>query len=79
MATMTHPFDTDSLYELTEDGNVRVSNGNSVGIFTGEGIHISGDIREADPQLCNWITNNPAPDTQLATSRLAGRDDGLGL
>ena len=24
---LTHPFDPDSLYELLEDGNIRVSNG----------------------------------------------------
>jgi len=79
MAALTHPFDTDTLYELDPDGNVRVSKGDKVCIFTGEGIHLSGEIREADPQLCNWVTNNPGADTQLATSRLAGRDDGIGL
>jgi hypothetical protein len=50
--SMTHPFDTDTTYELLEDGNVRVSCGDKAGIFTGEGIHVSGDIRFADPQVC---------------------------
>lgn len=74
MADMTHPFDTETLYERIEDGNVRLSNGDKVGIFTNEGRHLSGDIREADPQLCVWVANNPDPEGQLASSRLAGRD-----
>lgn len=74
MADMTHPFDTETLYEAIEDGNVRLSNGDKVGIFTNEGRHLSGDIREADPQLCVWVANNPDPAGQLASSRLAGRD-----
>ena len=52
MASMYHPFDTDTLYQVDEDGNIRLTNGNSVGIFTKEGNHLSGEIRHADPQLC---------------------------
>ena len=59
MASLTHPFDPDTLYELDENGNIRVSNGNRVGIFTSQGVHISGEIRHADPQLCVWVGNNP--------------------
>jgi hypothetical protein len=73
--SMTHPFDTDTTYELLDDGNVRVSRAGKAGIFTGEGIHVSGDIREADPQVCNWVNNVPNPDTQQSVSRIAGRDD----
>lgn len=73
--SMTHPFDTDSLYELTEDGNIRITKDGKTGLFTGEGIHLEGEIREADPQLCNWISNVPDPDSQMTTSRIAGRDD----
>lgn len=76
-SVMTHPFDTNTRYELTAENQVRVSRDGKSGLFTGEGVHISGDLREADPQLCVWITNNPSPDTQLATSRLAGRDENL--
>jgi len=59
MPSIYHPFDTDTLYELDDDGNIRVSNGNRVGVFTTEGVHVSGDIRHADPQLCVWVGNNP--------------------
>lgn len=74
MASVNHPFDPETLYELDQDGNIRLSNGNSVGIFNTQGQHLSGDIREADPQMCVWVGNNPDPAGQLAPSRLAGRD-----
>ena len=59
MASMTHPFDRDTLYLCDDDGNIRLTSGNSVGVFTRWGQHISGDIKHADPQLCNWVGNNP--------------------
>ena len=61
MASMYHPFDTETLYQVDEDGNIRLTNGNSVGIFTKEGNHLSGEIRQAAPQLCVWVGNNPDP------------------
>lgn len=77
--SMTHPFDPASRYELLEDGTIRISRGDLAGIFTSEGVYLSGDIRESDPQVCNWVGNVPDPATQMATSRIAGRDDGQGL
>jgi hypothetical protein len=71
---MQHPFETDITYDLMDDSNILVTQGDKSGIFTGEGIYISGEIRAADPQLCNWINNVPNPDTQLSTNRIAGRD-----
>ena len=59
MPSIRHPFDTDAIYSKNEDGHIRIERGNSVGIFTQQGIHISGDIREADPQLCVWVGNVP--------------------
>ena len=72
MASMYHPFDTDTLYQCDDDGNIRLTNGNSVGIFTTEGIYISGDIKHADPQLCVWVGNNPDPETMF---KRKGRND----
>jgi len=70
MASLTHPFDPDTLYELTADGNIRVSNGKTFGIFTTQGQHLSGDLRQADPQLCVWVGNNPdASNQQMASGR----------
>ncbi len=76
--SMRHPFDTEARYELLAEGTVQVTRGDQVGVFTGEGIWLSGDIREADPQVCNWVSNVPDPATQLSVSRIAGRDSGKG-
>lgn len=59
--SIRHPFDRESVYELTEENQVRVTRGEQQGLFTAEGIHIEGEIRQADPQLCVWICNNPEP------------------
>jgi len=46
MPSIKHPFDPESLYQVDEEGNIRVSNGNQWGVFTREGRHLSGDIRQ---------------------------------
>ena len=50
-----HPF-TRALYERTDDGNVRVTDGPRQGLFGPDGRWISGALREADPQLCVWVS-----------------------
>ena len=65
MPSIKHPFDPDSLYQVDEDDNIRVTNGNQWGVFTKEGVHLSGEIRQADPQLCVWVGNNPGQEGQL--------------
>ncbi len=75
MASLYHPFETDTLYQADEDGNIRVSRGNSLGIFTRQGIPVSGDIKQADPQLCVWVGNNPDPETMF---RRPGRNAIIG-
>ena len=74
MANQTDPFDREMLYELMDDGNIRVSGRGVSGVFTNQGIHVSGELREANPQLCVWVANNPDPSTQLAAPRMAGRE-----
>jgi hypothetical protein len=56
---MRHPF-TGALYEVNEDGNVVVREGAIEGVFDSSGRWVEGALRQADPQLCVWITNNPA-------------------
>ena len=73
--SLTHPFDPETLYELMDDGNIRVSKLGRQGTFSPAGVHLSGEIREADPQICVWVSNVPDPATQLTTSRIAGRDE----
>jgi hypothetical protein len=57
--SIRHPFDTDAIYRLDPDGNVRVSRGDTFGIFSPAGVHLSGTLRHADPQLCVWVANDP--------------------
>ena len=49
-----HPF-TKALYEQSCDGNILVTDGDRTGKFRPDGSWLEGDIRECDPQLCNWV------------------------
>ena len=69
MAKFPHPFDNEILYEPTEDGNVIIDDRGRTGLFTREGVHISGELRHSDPQMCNWVTNIPDPATQAIAGR----------
>jgi hypothetical protein len=60
-----HPF-SKALYELDDDGNIRVTHGDRVGVFTTRGRWISGELRECDPQLCGWVGG-----PQIANHRLS--------
>jgi hypothetical protein len=67
---ITHPFDG-SLYELLDDGTIKITDGKREGLFQRDGQWISGDIREADPQLCVWITNVVDDNATESDSHLA--------
>ena len=54
MLGMVHPF-SKALYEQDGNGNVRVTLGDTVGLFRGDGRWIDGEMFEADPQMCGWI------------------------
>jgi len=54
MRGVIHPF-SKALYEQDGEGNVRVSKDGLIGIFAIDGRYLSGEIREADPQLCGWV------------------------
>ncbi len=55
MLGMKHPF-TRALYEQDGHGHVKVTTTDGrVGLFTPSGVHLSGELFEADPQLCGWI------------------------
>ncbi len=53
-----HPFD-DIVYELTEEGLIRLSQGDDYGLFHQDGRWIEGTIRQCDPQMCVWVGNRP--------------------
>ena len=54
MNGLTHPF-SGATYEQDGEGNVLVTHKGRTGLFRRNGSWISGEIEEADPQLCNWI------------------------
>jgi len=56
MLGIRHPF-SGALYEQDGEGNIQVTlaDGSMTGIFTTEGRHVSGELRECDPQLCGWV------------------------
>jgi hypothetical protein len=49
-----HPFGK-ALYEKDDNGNVRVTAGDHVGVFRADGSWVEGDLYMVDPQMCNWI------------------------
>jgi hypothetical protein len=56
MLGLRHPF-SHALYEQDGNGNIRVAaKDGRVGLFTTDGTWIEGEIFEADPQLCGWIS-----------------------
>jgi hypothetical protein len=52
-----HPF-TRALYESDGEGGVRVTRDGVEGRFTRDGRWLDGELREADPELCLWLSAN---------------------
>ena len=67
-----HPFN-DVLYELTEAGQIRLTDGDQQGLFHQDGRWIEGDIRQADPQMCVWVGNRPDESQVESDSHIARR------
>jgi len=62
-----HPL-TRALDERHGDGDIKVTDGDRSGIFTSEGEWISGELRECDPQLCNWVAGPQVANHRMAES-----------
>jgi hypothetical protein len=61
-----HPF-TRALYEPDGSCGVRVTKDGVVGHFARDGHWIAGELREADPELCIWLSaNRPARHHRLS-------------
>lgn len=51
-----------AMYEVTDDGNVEVTaTDGRTGIFTPDGIYLSGDLHHCDPHLCGWLAGPQLP------------------
>ncbi|MDE0062018.1 MAG: hypothetical protein OXP09_05265 [Gammaproteobacteria bacterium] len=71
--SIRHPF-SGAIYALQEDGNVRISGDGGEGVFRPDGRWVSGELREADPQMCVWISNQSPPPEQLESSLLVTQE-----
>lgn len=49
-----HPF-TRALYERIDEAHVQVTHEGKRGVFAPDGRWLSGELKEADPQLCGWV------------------------
>ena len=74
MNGIRHPF-TGALHEQDGNGNVRVTKQDRatgrdvVGVFTPGGRWISGELEEADPQLCGWVAGPVFGNHRLSASQ----------
>jgi hypothetical protein len=60
MRSLTHPL-SGAVYDLLEDGVIEVSKNGRTGRFSAHGLHLSGELRQADPHLCLWIAGPQLP------------------
>jgi hypothetical protein len=54
VVALRHPL-SGTRYEKTPTGEVRVGEGDDVGLFSPDGRWIAGARRTADPQMCRWV------------------------
>jgi hypothetical protein len=51
-----------ALYDVQDDGTIVVTDKNGVsGVFTSDGVWVSGDLHHADPHLCGWLAGPQIP------------------
>jgi hypothetical protein len=60
MRAIRHPL-SGAIYDLQNDGTIRVEKDGKAGIFRADGTYVSGEIFFADPQLCVWIGGRELP------------------
>ena len=74
MNGIRHPF-TGALHEQDGDGRVRVTkldraSGREIsGLFEPNGRWVSGELEEADPQLCGWVAGPIFGNHRLSASQ----------
>ena len=54
MRIRRHPL-SGAVYEVTDDGLVRVVDDNGSGLFRPDGTWVAGEVTVADPNLCGWL------------------------
>ena len=75
--SIRHPF-SGAVYALRPDGDVEVSSEQGEGVFRPDGRWVSGALREADPQMCVWISNQSPPADQLESTIVVTQEGARG-
>jgi len=57
MPGLRHPL-SGAVYEITDEGTIRVTTDVNSGLFDREGVWLSGELRSCDPQMCNWLASS---------------------
>ena len=68
MRSMKHPL-TGVVYELDDDGDVRLTDGDRTGTFDRYGRWLSGERLIPDPEMCLWVGAGPRQAVDLSTNR----------
>lgn len=73
---LRHPFRRED-YTARPDGLVEVDDGTARGLFSREGLWVSGTLRIADAQMCRWVgTHEKAGESRHAVGFRAPREAG---
>ena len=65
MPQLKHPI-SGALYSLEPNGLVKVENNGTTGYFTADGRYHSGEIKQADPHMVQWLAGPKLPDGMAA-------------
>lgn len=68
MRKIMHPLSM-AIYELDDDGNVRVTLDEQAGTFDSDARWLHGEIRTVDPELCRWVGYGPKTATDVRLNR----------
>jgi hypothetical protein len=69
MRQLRHPL-TGNTYEVGDDGQVLVTDGaGRRGTFNRDGAWVRGELRTADPELCQWIDSGDTLNERLLANR----------
>jgi hypothetical protein len=72
--SIKHPL-SGAIYDLTEQGTIRVDKNGVTGEFDAQGRWLGGELEQADPHLCLWIAGRQLPNRfQQAAAALASTD-----
>lgn len=74
MGALIHPFSGDR-YVRNDDGTITVTSvkRGTVGVFQRNGKWVSGELREADAQVCGWMGGPRLLNHRLADTAAAAK------